>query len=142
MNKIAAIALTACLAGCATIEIPSKLYNMKNGKVLAASFLWRGDTHGPTTITTESETCQGEYRTIIEGRSGVGIGSTVGPWGGIFGALYSSSSIERAQKGMAIAMCKSGITFECEYITNVAFTTVTGHGVCKDNQGESYKLLF
>lgn len=143
MKIIAAIALAVGLAGCATIEIPSKLYNMKNGKILTASFLWRGDVFGPTTITTDKETCTGEYRTIIEGKMSVGAGSAVvGPWGGIFGSLYSSSSTERAQKGMALAVCPSGVTFECEYVTNVAFTTVTGHGACKDNQGEAYRLMF
>lgn len=143
MRFIATIALVVGLAGCATIEIPSKLYNMKNGKTLHASFIWKGDASGPTTISKEDETCVGEYRTIIEGKTSVGVGSAaLGPWGGIFGSLYSSSSVDRAQKGMAIAMCPSGTTFECEYVTNVAFTTVTGHGACKDNKGESYRLMF
>ena len=142
MKIIAVLALVVGLAGCATIEIPGKLYDMKGGKSLAASFLWKGDASGPTTISKADETCTGEYRTIMEGRTSFGAGSAAGPWGGLFGSLYSVSSTERAQKGMAVAMCPSGMTFECEYVTNVGFTSVTGHGVCKDNRGEAYRLMF
>ena len=142
MKFIPILALAAVLAGCATIEIPGKMYDMKSGKVLAASFLWNGETSGPTTINREDEACKGEYRTIIEGRTSIGTGSTVGAWGGLFSSLYSTSSTERAQKGMAVAICPSGVTFECEYVTNVGFTKVTGHGACKDNRGEAYRLMF
>ena len=143
MRKILAVGLVALIfAGCATVEIPSKLYDMKGGKVLAASFLWKGDVFGPVAIHKADEPCQGEYRSIIEGRTSVGAGSAVGAWGVLFGSLYSTSTTERAQKGVAIAMCPSGMAFECEYITNVSFTTVSGHGACKDNREGSYRLMF
>lgn len=143
MNKKITVAIcTLSLIGCATIEIPSKLYDVKGGKILTASFLWKGDVFGPVTVYKENEICQGEYRSIIEGRTSVGVGSAVGAWGGIFGTLYSASSTERAQKGVAIAMCPSGMAFECEYITNVGFTSVSGHGACKDNRDGSYRLMF
>ncbi len=143
MKKMLAVGVAAlALAGCAKIEIPSRLYDMKGGKVIPASFLWKGDVSGPTTIQKDDETCQGEYRSIIEGRTSVGVGAAAGAWGTIFGSLYSASSVERAQKGIAIAMCPSGMTFECEYITNVSFTTVSGHGACKDNRDGSYRLMF
>lgn len=141
MRVIAAAVLFA-LAGCATIEIKSKLYDVAGGRTVEGSFLWNGDTKGPTRITTNQEVCEGEYRSIIEGKTSVGVGSSVGPWGALFGTLYSGSSTERAQKGSAVAMCPSGLAFECEYITNVGFSGATGHGVCKDNKGASYRLMF
>lgn len=126
----------------APMDIPSKLYDLKSGNVLHASFVWRGDGSGPTTITKADEVCAGEYRTIMEGRTSVGVGATAGPWGAIFGALHSTSSTEKAQRGFAVAICPSKHAFECEYVTNVSLGGVTGHGACKDNRGETYRLMF
>lgn len=143
MKKAAmAAVLAAALTGCATVEVKSKLYDMKNARVLPASFLWRGDYFGPATVTLPDETCSGEYRSIQEGKLSIGTGATAGPWGAIFGTLYAGSTTERAQKGMAVALCPSGITFECEYITNVGLSGVSGHGACKDNRGDAYRLMF
>lgn len=142
MRGLAAVVGVVVLAGCATREIPSKLFDMQNGQVLSASFLWKGDLTGPATIFRPSEACTGQYSTIVQGRTSYGVGTAAGAWGGLFSTLYSSSSVERAQKGMAVAICPSGITFECEYITNVGFTGVSGHGACKDNRGTAYRLMF
>lgn len=131
------------LLGCASREIPGKLYDMKGGRVVEASFMWQGTTSGPTTILNGDERCAGEYRTIMGGATSVGFGTSAGPWGVLFGSIYSGSTIERAQKGIAIALCpKSGTTFECEYITNVSLAGVSGHGACKDNRGDGYRLMF
>lgn len=140
--KILIAVAALVLAGCATREIPSKLYDMKNGTVLPATFLWKGDLTGPTTIVRPDEVCVGEYRTIIEGKTTIGSASSMGPWGALFGTIHSSTSVESAQKGMAVAICPSAVTFECEYITNVSFTGLSGHGACKDNRANTYRLMF
>lgn len=56
--------------------------------------------------------------------------------------MYAVNTVDRAQKGFAIAACPSGQVFECEYITNVKLSGVDGHGVCKDNRGKAYRLVF
>lgn len=143
--KSCVYALVACaslLAGCATRSVPSKLYNMNSGNVLSASFDWAGTLSGPVVINRDDEVCVGEYRTIQEGRDGVGLGVAGGPWGALFGAVSAGSSVERAQKGIAVAMCPSKHTFECEYITNVGMSGVSGHGACRDNRGQTYRLMF
>lgn len=131
------------LAGCASITIPGRMYDMRDGTVLNASFIWKGDTQGPTTVAKPQEVCTGEYRTIVAGTTtlGTGIAGSSG-WGSLFGSMYSVTTIEKAQRGFALATCPSGQTFECEYITNVHLTSVDGHGVCKDNRGATYRLMF
>lgn len=136
------ICAAALCASCATRSIPSKLYNLKSGEVVTASFEWSGTYSGPVILARQDESCSGEYRTIQEGRDTVGFGASGGPWGILFASMYSGTSVERAQKGVAIAVCPSKVTFECEYITNVGFSGVSGHGACKDNRGEAYRLMF
>jgi hypothetical protein len=71
------------------------------------------------------------------------IGSGVGTgWGKLFTSVHSTTTVERAQRGFALATCPGGLVYECEYLTNVRFTSVDGHGVCKDNRGATYRLLF
>lgn len=115
---------------------------MKGGRVLEASFLWKGDLVGPAMIQREAEACTGQYSTIVEGRTSVSGGLGVNPWGGIFSSMYSTNTTEKAQRGMAVAVCPSGMTFECEYVTNAGLFSLSGHGACKDNRGESYRLMF
>ncbi len=142
LQLTAALLAMILLSACATREIQSKLFDMSTGKVLAGSFLWKGQAYGPTTIKREAEECVGEYRTVTGGSIGVGVGAAAGPWGTLFSSLHSVSTVDKSQKGIAIAICPSGVTFDCEYITNVALSGVDGHGVCKDNRGATYRLLF
>lgn len=136
MKQVLALLSTVALSSCAIAprDIPGKMYDMRDGATLEAAFTWEGKASGPTRIFRQAETCTGEYRTIMEGR-------TVG-WGGLFGTQYSANSVERAQKGFALATCPSGMTFECEYVTNLSAGGVTGHGACKDNRGTAYRLMF
>lgn len=138
----------ALLAGCVTArDIPSRLYDIDGGIVMDASFYWSGGYSGPATITKTDEACRGEYQTIRLGSTTVGQGSTTitGPasvWGTIFNSLYASTTVEHAQRGYAVAICPSGEAFECEYITNVSFSGVSGHGACRSNRGRKYRLMF
>ena len=136
------LVLVLALAGCATVVIPGRMYDMKDGAVLNAEVTWKGDTKGPTKITKPDEICTGEYRTIAGGTTTVGTGIGGLGWGRLFGSMYSTTTVDKVQKGFALATCPSGQTFECEYITNVHFTSVDGHGVCKDNRGTAYRLIF
>ena len=132
------------LCGCAITPrvIPSRLYNTSDGTVLSAAFTWKGETFGPLTVTKSDEACNGEYRTIVTGQTTVGTGLAGNGWGGLFSSMYAVNTVDRAQKGFAIAACPSGQLFECEYITNVKLSGVDGHGVCKDNRGKAYRLMF
>jgi hypothetical protein len=135
-------AALSMLVGCAQMVIPGRLYDMNSGTVLQGAFVWQGTTSGPTTITKADEACTGEYRTIVQGQTTTASGVGVNGWGRLFSTMYSTSTVERAQKGMALAICPSGQTFECEYITNVRLSGVDGHGVCRDNKGGNYRLMF
>lgn len=142
MRIIDSLAILLSLTGCATVVIPGHMYDMKDGTVLNAEFTWKGDTKGPTKITKTDEICVGEYRTIAGGTTTLGTGIGGFGWGRLFGSMYSTTAVDKVQKGFALATCPSGQTYECEYITNVRLTSVDGHGVCKDNRGTAYRLIF
>lgn len=139
------VAVGIVATGCATLtprDIPAKLYSLQDGTVTPGVFFWQGKLSGPTRVTRGEEQCNGEFRTVLEGRS-----SSSESWGSVFRSVSTTSnSVEHAQRGSAIAACPSGAVYECEYITNVlrqaGAWTVTGYGACKDNRGGTYRLMF
>lgn len=135
--------LTACIAN---KRLPARLYNVKNGEVVQAHFNFAGTTGGTINlIKNDGETFNGEYRTITGGST---------TWGSVYtsyttdGNLNSSTSTSSQHltpneyRGSAIAVSSKGTVIECEYITNTSRYVPRGQGVCKDNRGSVYKLMF
>lgn len=146
LRNVARFSLAACcalsVAGCiGTQSIRAKAYDLSSGEILQATFVWKGTGQGPVKFERATETCEGEYQTTISGKDSVGVG--VGGWGSIFTSMYSMSTVDKAQKGAAVVVCPSHLTFDCEYVTNlVGLTKMAGHGVCKDNKGGDYRVMF
>lgn len=105
------------LIGCAMspVVVPARMYDMSSGKILNASFVWKGETTGPIQIANAEETCAGEYeRSWVEPRP--------------------QASASRA---------RDGVVYTARYIRPVRLTrhreanvrpgALDGHGICKDN---------
>ena len=58
----------------------------------------------------------------------------------IYGQFYSANAAQTAQRGTAVATSVMGTGWfvECEYVAS----GTRGHGVCQDNRGNYYRLLF
>jgi len=123
--------------GCAILvnkTVSARLYNVQDGSVANAKFHFTGTTHGSAEITLPSgEVLVGEYNTVTGGMSG---------WGEIYGELWSLSVLPYEYVGTAIASSDQGTVMECEYITNRSLWNPRGHGTCRDNRGQIYKLMF
>ena len=141
-----ALVIALLASGCAAyrppVDIPARLYALQDGTVTPGTFTWQAKLDGPVSVRRTDELCTGEFRTIIEGKTSVGIGTSGSRWGGLFGSVYTASTADRAQKGVAIAACPSGFVYECEYVANLVQGGVTGYGACKDNRSGTYRLMF
>jgi hypothetical protein len=135
-----AIALALCGLGC---SLNANIYDLNSGEVVHATFTYYGTGHGEIeTRFPGGEICRGEYSTVAQGSIG---------WGSIFGAVYGpggsasatgtgfSTSMNSMQHGRAIATSRQGRVIECEYVTSI---DSHGWGGCRDNRGETYRLMF
>lgn len=120
------------LSACAPSALSARAYGLSSGEVLNAVFMYDGSGRGSVELTSGSERLVGEYVTIIGGASA--------SWGAIYGKHYSLSIAPNAHRGSAVAVSTrgTGFTIECEYVT----TGRHGNGICRDNRGEEYRLLF
>jgi hypothetical protein len=107
----------------------------------------RGNRAINEAVLPTGEKCNGE--SISGGEGFVSLGgaySTINlssSWGNIYGygsTTYSSTTVPLSQKGVCVLICENGITFECEY--RVMSYAVQGHGICRDNRGKYYRLMF
>lgn len=123
------------LYGCA-IRHQARLYDLETGDVILVKAWVRGNRAINEAILPTGEHCKGE--------SVSGGGGTVS-WGNIYlnyygSASYSSAAIPLSQRGVMTMVCEKGITFDCEYV--VSSFAVQGHGICRDNRGKYYRLMF
>jgi hypothetical protein len=107
----------------------------------------RGNRAINEAVLPTGERCNGESVSGGEGftSSGGAYSSAYlsSSWGNIYGhgfTTYSSTSIPLSQRGVCVLVCEKGITFECEY--RVMSNAVQGHGICRDNKGKYYRLIF
>lgn len=45
-------------------------------------------------------------------------------------------------RGAAVATSRAGTSIECEYVTSSSRRNPEGFGVCRDNHGRVYRLIF
>jgi hypothetical protein len=120
------------LVACAPTTLNARAYGLTNGTILNAQFLYDGTGRGTVEITTADDHLVGEYLTII--------GGATASWGNLYGQYYSLAVTPNAHRGSAVATSVrgTGMVIECEYVT----TGQHGNGVCRDNRGEQYRLIF
>lgn len=123
------------LASCAPSVLDARLYDVDGGEVLQVQFTYDGSGRGKILFVGHDDRLEGEYVTIFEGSR-----ATAMAWGGIFSRYYSVNATEKALRGTGVAasVMGTGWFLECEYVTNGP----NGQGVCKDNRGKFYRLLF
>ena len=145
--------LLICLVGglfsssCArTVQAPMRLYNLQTAEVINGSFEFSGRTRGRMAFTSPNgEAFQGEYVTVPSGDV---------TWGAIFATVWSPSmpttvtgsgysvNHPRQYRGSAVMTSDRGTVIECEYLTNTSRYNPQGYGACRDNRGNTYKLMF
>jgi hypothetical protein len=130
------VALFAVLFGACTIRHQARLYDLETGDVILVNARIRGNRAIDEAILPSGEHCKGE--SISGGGGAVS-------WGNIYShyygsASYSSATIPLSQRGVMTMVCEKGITFDCEY--TVKSHAVEGHGICRDNRGKLYRLMF
>jgi len=123
------------LCGC-TIHHQARLYDLETGDVILVNAWIRGNRAINKAVLPTGERCNGE--------SISGGGGSVS-WGKIYShhygsASYSQVNVPLSQRGVMTMVCEKGITLDCEYM--VASHAVQGHGICKDNKGKYYRLMF
>lgn len=116
------------LGGC---TLNATLYDLETGAVLQdAVFRYSASGSGTVRIRLLSgEVLNGEYRTVSEG----------GTWGQIFGNGVSGMVVSPGMnRGVAVAASPEGTVLECEYVASGS----DGYGICRDNKGKRYRLIF
>src|SRR4030042_2820763 len=134
------------LSGC-TIHHQARLYDLETGNVILVNSRIRGNRAINEAVLPTGEKCNGE--SISGGEGFVSLGGAhssvnlFSSWGNIYGygsTTYSSVTVPLSQRGVCVLICGNGITFECEY--RVMSYAVQGHGICRDNRGKYYRLMF
>jgi hypothetical protein len=148
MKKIILLFVVLTLYGCSIFarNVPVRLYELNSGKVIQAEFIFAGTTQGDISFTFPSgEKWTGEYQTTRGGSV-----SSESIYCNVWGNKYNSSFYANGEttteptewSGVAFATSTNGRSITCEYITSKSIFAPHGNGVCKDNLGVIYKLMF
>lgn len=134
------------LCGC-TIHHQARLYDLETGNVILVNSRIRGNRAITEAVLPNGVHCRGEC--VSGGEGFVSFGGAYSSvnlyssWGNIYGygsTTYSSTTVPLSQRGVGVSVCDDGTTMECEY--RVMSFAVQGHGICRDNRGKYYRLMF
>ncbi len=136
MKKVMLVLSAIVMLGGCTIHHQARLYDLETGDVILVYASISGNRAIDNAVLPTGERCNGESVSGGEGTRS---------WGSIYSytfgsASYSSATIPLSQRGVMTMVCERGITFDCEY--SVASHAVQGHGICRDNRGKYYRLIF
>jgi len=143
--RIIVILLPLLIVSCTTTgTFPARLYNLSDAGIIQAQFQFSGTTYGSISfILPSGEQFTGEYQTITGGSA---------QWGSIYGTAWDSFGVSMVSgesgeitlpyKGTAVMTSDKGTVMTCEYISNRSRWTQHGYGVCKDNRGQTYQLMY
>jgi len=125
------------LIGC-TFRHEARLYDYETDSVIPIKAWVRGFQTKTEAVLPTGEHCKGES---------VSGGGDAETWGEIYSYGYRSNStswaaIPPSQRRVMMIVCERGITFDCEYIITTPSYDVQGHGMCRDNGGKYYRLIF
>jgi hypothetical protein len=137
LGVIFALLLAVFLVGCTE---HGELYNLTTAEVVPVKFSYSGSGKGKVSgVFASGEQFSGRYATIPDGETSWG--SIYASAGGQSGsAITTSGRSSNQQRGAAVASGNKGTVIQCEYVVSV--WSVTGTGVCKDNYGTLYRLMF
>jgi hypothetical protein len=138
--------LSGCVHSSGPDKLSARLYDTQNGNVIPAWFYFSGTRVGEVgLVMPDGETMRGEYSTAPAGST---------TWGSIYANAYSpvglassnafgyARTVPNALRGQAVAVGNRGTTLQCEYVTNNSRVSSQGNGVCQDNRGKYYRLMF
>lgn len=136
MKLLSIVLICAVLTGCAYTKT-ARLYDLKDGKITEVEAKIKGNRANLRATLPSGEFCQGECVT----------GQAVShSWGSIYYAgksgSYSGSSYKTSNTGAGIMVCNQGTTFNCEYVVSGGMLNMSVYGVCLDNRGNLFRLLF
>ncbi len=142
------LSISFVLEGCAsTIHHQARLYDLETGNVILVNSQITGNRAITEAVLPNGAHCKGESVSGGEGFTSSGYthssADLFSSWGKIYGygsTSYSSTTVPLSQRGVGVAVCDDGTTMECEYIA--MSTAVQGHGICRDNKGKYYRLMF
>ena len=126
------------LMGC-TYHYEARLYDLETANVTLIKAQVRGDETRTEAVLPTGEHCKGES-VIYEGDA-VYWGKIYSP--GYYGSVSESlGAIDPSQRRVMTMVCERGITFDCEYMVITPSFEPQGHGMCRDNGGKYYRLVF
>jgi len=136
IKKVFLLTLILILFGGCTFRHQAKLYDLETGDLILVNMLVRGNRAINEASLPSGEHCKGE--TIFGGGGSVS-------WGSIYlsnygTASFSSVNIPQSQRGITTMVCEKGIIFDCEFLSPPL--VMQGHGICRDNRGKYYRLIF
>jgi hypothetical protein len=146
MNRIAmVIALTTFVAGCSVtatmLPVEGPLSQKKPVPVLKVKADGIMGNSGNVTFTMpDGEPCSGRWSSAAAAGVAVTSGSLIGQYGTTYLSGVSVMTGSGQNPGQALATCRSGRTFQIEFITGAG--TAHGFGIGKDNEGNIYKFVF
>ena len=125
------------LMGC-TFRHEARLYDYETHAVIPMKAWVKGFQTLTEAILPTGEHCKGES---------VSGGGDAESWGDIYShddgsARKSLAAIPSSQRRVMTMACERGTTFDCEYIITTPSYEVEGHGMCRDNGGKYYRLIF
>jgi len=140
------ITLNGCLYANGPNTYSARLYNTQTGEVSHGWFHFAGTRSGEVGIVLPNgEALRGEYSTAPAGDT---------TWGSVYASAYGSGgyasvhgsgykqNVPNALRGQAVVVGNRGTMIQCEYVTNNSRYDAQGHGGCKDNRGNYYRLMF
>jgi hypothetical protein len=147
INMVLFILLILLPIGGCTIHHQARLYDLETGNVILVNSRIRGNRAITEAVLPNGVHCRGECVSGGEGFASFGgaysSANLFSSWGNIYGygfTSYSSTTIPLSQRGVGVSICDDGTTMECEY--RVMSFAVQGHGICRDNRGKYYRLIF
>ena len=145
IGNLSLILLFFLLAGGCTIHHESRLYDLETGNVIVFKSSIRGNRATSEGILPNGSRCRGE---AVSGGAGFvtsGGSYSSGSWGGIYGyanTSFSAVTVPMSQRGVSFAICDDGTAIDCEYRVSAPNFQIQGYGMCRDNKGKYYRLIF
>lgn len=142
-------ASTACSTTATLYPVDGPLSQQQPLPVLTATVDGiMGNTGGISLLLPDGERCIGKWSSIAPMSvgystafaSGSAANGLASAWATVYGSGFSVRNVPGVNKGEAILVGNRGTVIRVEFFTGSG--TANGNGVAKDNEGNTYKVLF
>lgn len=133
------------LCGGCTIHHESRMYDLETGNVIVFKSSIRGNRATSEGILPNGSRCRGEAVSGAEGFVTSGHSYSSGNWGNIYGygtTSFSAVTVPVSTRGVSFVICDDGTAMDCEYRVSAPNFQIQGYGMCRDNRGKFYRLIF